>query len=71
MDKYIIPKTISEVILSQDEKFTEKDIYNKVKIRLEKYFPNADTMKKYIKKKLISMSEYNLIGRTECYYFPR
>ena len=70
MDKYIVPQTVSEAILDQESKFTDKDIFNVVKEQLKVYFKNTDEMKNYIRTKLNSMTELGLVGRTSCYYFP-
>lgn len=60
---------VSETILNQEGKFTIKDILDKVKSIIIDQFDTIDTLKRYIIKKLNSMCDYGLIGRTDVYYF--
>lgn len=57
------------MILEETGRFTEKDIIEKVKDQIQGRFQDEDEMKKYVVKKLNTMSEYGLIGRTSVYYF--
>ena len=60
---------ISEAILNQEGKFTVKDILDKVRTIILDQFDTIDTLERYIIKKLNSMCDYGLIGRTNVYYF--
>lgn len=60
---------VSEAILNQEGKFTVKDILDKVRDIIQEQFDTIDNLTKYIIKKLNSMCDYGLIGRTDVYYF--
>lgn len=60
---------VSEAILNQEGKFTVKDILDEVRTIILDQFDTIDTLKRYIIKKLNSMCDYGLIGRTNVYYF--
>lgn len=60
---------VSEAILNQEGKFTVKDILDKVRNIIRDQFDTIDNLTKYIIKKLNSMCDYGLIGRTDVYYF--
>lgn len=60
---------VSEAILNQEGKFTVKDILDKVRTIILDQFDTIDTLERYIIKKLNSMCDYGLIGRTNVYYF--
>lgn len=60
---------VSEIILEQEDKFTVKDILDKVKDKIQNMFETIDKLKSYIIDKLNSMCEYGLVGKTDLYYF--
>ena len=60
---------VSEVILNQNGKFTVNDILNKVKHLILNQFETIDDLINYIIKKLDSMCDLGLIGKTLIYYF--
>jgi hypothetical protein len=60
---------VSEAILNQEGKFTVKDILDEVRTIILDQFDTIDTLERYIIKKLNSMCDYGLIGRTNVYYF--
>ena len=60
---------VSDVILNQNGKFTVNDILNKVKYIILDQFKTIDDLINYIIKKLDSMCELGLIGKTSIYYF--
>lgn len=60
---------VSETILNQDGKFTMKDILDKVKPMVSTQFETPDKLETYISRKLNSMCDYGLIGKTSMYYF--
>lgn len=60
---------VSEVILNQEGKFTKEDILNEVSDRLTENPSNLKEIDQYIVKKLNTMCDYGLIGKTSIYYF--
>ena len=56
-------------VLQMRGKFTKKDIFDKVVPKIEKFFANKQEMHKYIDKKIETLSDYYLIGRTNVYFF--
>lgn len=60
---------VSETILNQEGKFTIKDIFDKVKPMVSTQFETPDKLETYISRKLNSMCDYGLIGKTSMYYF--
>lgn len=56
-------------VLQMRGKFTKKDIFDKVVPKIKKYFSNKEEMEKYIEKKIKTLVEYCLIGRTGVYFF--
>ena len=60
---------VSEAILNQEGKFAVKDILDEVRTIILDQFDTIDTLERYIIKKLNSMCDYGLIGRTNVYYF--
>ena len=57
-------------ILNIQGKFKKEEIVKKVVPKIEKYFGNnKEIMEKYIEKKLDSLCQYGLLGRTAIYYF--
>lgn len=60
---------VSETILNQEGKFTMKDILDKVKPIVSNQFETPDKLETYIIKKLNSMCDYGLVGKTSVYYF--
>ena len=60
---------VSDVILNQNGKFTANDILSKVKYIILDQFKTIDDLINYIIKKLDSMCELGLIGKTSIYYF--
>ena len=67
--KFAASYIISDAILNQEGKFLDKDIVNKVKLEVEDQFETEEELIKYVVKKLDTMCEYGLLGRTELYYF--
>ena len=55
-------------VLQMRGKFTKKDIFDKVVPKIKKYFSNKEEMEKYIEKKIKTLVEYCLIGRTGVYF---
>lgn len=60
---------ISEIILNQEGKFLAKDILNKTKFLVGKEFATMEELRLYITRKLDSMCELGLLGKTSLYYF--
>ena len=57
-------------VLNMKGKFTKEQIVQRIVPKIEKYFGNKKVeMDKYIDKKLDSLCEYGLLGRTAIYYF--
>ena len=57
-------------ILNIQGKFTKEECIKKLATKIEKYFGNRKgEMEKYIDKKLDSLCQYGLLGRTAIYYF--
>lgn len=61
-------KIVSRAILEQKGKFTVEDIVNSVRDLIE---GSVDSIRSYILKKIETMCEYGLIGKTDIYYFSR
>lgn len=61
-------KIVSRAILEQEGKFTIEDIVNSVRDLIE---GSVDSIRSYILKKIETMCEYGLIGKTDIYYFSR
>ena len=61
-------KIVSQAILEQRGKFTVEDIVNSVRDLIE---GSVDSIRSYILKKIETMCEYGLIGKTDIYYFSR
>lgn len=61
-------KIVSRAILEQEGKFTVEDIVNSVRDLIE---GSVDSIRSYILKKIETMCEYGLIGKTDIYYFSR
>ena len=59
-------KIVSQIILEQKGRFTVEDI---VKSVVQQIKESVDNIRLYILKKLESMCEYGLIGKTDIYYF--
>lgn len=59
-------KIVSRAILEQEGKFTVEDIINSVRDSIE---DSVDSVRIYVLKKLETMCEYGLIGKTDIYYF--
>ena len=64
-----ISRIISEIILNQEGKFLVKDILNKAKPLVGKEFATMEELRLYITRKLDSMCELGLLGKTILYYF--
>lgn len=60
---------VSDAILNQNGKFTMNDILNEVKNVILDQFKTIDGLINYIIKKLDSMCNLGLIGKTSIYYF--
>lgn len=56
-------------VLQMRGKFTKNDILDKVVSKIQDYFSNKEEMEKYIDKKIETLVEYYLIGRTNLYFF--
>lgn len=69
MENKKVAKIVSEIILNQEGKFLLKDILNKVKPLVDKEFTTIEELESYITKKLDSMCEMGLLGKTSLYYF--
>lgn len=69
MNSQKISFIVSEVILNQEGKFTKEDILNEVSDRLTENPSNLKEIDQYIVKKLNTMCDYGLIGKTSIYYF--
>jgi hypothetical protein len=61
-------KIVSQAILEQRGKFTVEDVVNSVHNLIE---GSVDSIRSYILKKIETMCEYGLIGKTDIYYFSR
>jgi hypothetical protein len=61
-------KIVSQAILEQRGKFTVEDVVNSVRNLIE---GSVDSIRSYILKKIETMCEYGLIGKTDIYYFSR
>lgn len=59
-------KIVSRAILEQEGKFTVEDIVNSVRDLIK---DSVDSIRSYILKKIETMCEYGLIGKTDIYYF--
>lgn len=59
-------KIVSRAILEQEGKFTVEDIVNSVRDSIE---DSVGSIRIYVLKKLETMCEYGLIGKTDIYYF--
>ncbi len=59
-------KIVSRAILEQEGKFTVEDIVNSVRDLIK---GSVDSIRSYILKKIETMCEYGLIGKTDIYYF--
>ena len=64
-----VSEIVSEIILNQEGKFLVKDILNKVKPLIDEEFTTIEELESYITKKLDSMCETGLLGKTSLYYF--
>ncbi len=69
MNSQKISFIVSKVILNQEGKFTKEDILNEVSDRLTENPSNLKEIDQYIVKKLNTMCDYGLIGKTSIYYF--
>lgn len=56
-------------VLQMKGKFTKNDILEKVVSKISSYFSNKQEMENYIDTKIETLCEYNLIGRTDLYFF--
>lgn len=61
-------KIVLQAILEQRGKFTVEDVVNSVRNLIE---GSVDSIRSYILKKIETMCEYGLIGKTDIYYFSR
>lgn len=68
-DKEKVSFIVSKEILSKEGQFTAKEIVNKVKNKILKYFKSEEELEKYVVKKMDSMCLDGLISRTDTYYF--
>ena len=56
-------------VLKMKGKFTKNDILDTVVPKIKKYFSNREEMEKYISRKIDTLCEYRLLGKTSIYYF--
>lgn len=56
-------------VLKMKGKFTKNDILDTVVPKIKKHFPNREEMEKYISRKIDTLCEYRLLGKTSIYYF--
>lgn len=61
-------KIVSRAILEQKGKFTVEDIVNSVCNLIE---GSVDSIRSYVLKKIETMCEHGLIGKTDIYCFAR
>ena len=61
-------KIVSRAILKQEGKFTVEDIVNSVRDVIE---GSTDSIRSYVLKKIETMCEHGLIGKTDIYCFAR
>ena len=57
-------------VLNIQGKFTKEEVIERLAPKIEKYFGNKNLeMEEYIDRKLDSLCQYGLLGRTAIYYF--
>ena len=56
-------------VLKMKGKFTKNDILDTVVPKIKNYFQNRDEMEKDISRKIDTLCEYRLLGKTSIYYF--
>lgn len=62
---------ITEIILNIQGKFTAEELFLPLKEKMKNMFPSESDMKSYIRKKLETLCEHGLIGKTSFYYFSK
>lgn len=56
-------------VLKMQGKFTLNDILDTVVPKIKKHFSNIEEMEKYTSRKIDTICEYGLLGKTNIYYF--
>ena len=56
-------------VLKMKGKFTKNDILDTVVPKIKKHFSNIEEMEKYTSRKIDTICEYGLLGKTNIYYF--
>mgnify|MGYP003097709336 CR=1 FL=1 len=59
---------ITEIVINLKGNFTADEIFLSLKEKMKNMFPSESDMKSYIRKKLETLCEYGLIGKTSFYY---
>lgn len=62
---------ITEVVINLKGNFTAEEIFLSLKEKMEHMFHSESDMKSYIRKKLETLCEHGLIGKTSFYYFSK
>lgn len=62
---------ITEIVINLKGNFTADEIFLSLKEKMKNTFPSECEMKSYIRKKLETLCEHGLIGRTSFYYFSK
>ena len=60
---------ITEIILNIQGKFTAEELFLSLKDKMRNMFPNEKEMKNYIIKKIETLNNHGLIGKTDLFYF--
>lgn len=69
MENKKVAKIVSEIILNQGGRFLVKDVLNKAEPLVDEEFTTIEELESYITKKLDSMCEMGILGKTSLYYF--
>lgn len=60
---------ITEIILNIQGKFTAEELFLSLRNKMGNMFPNEKEMKNYIYKKMETLNNHGLIGKTDLFYF--
>lgn len=60
---------ITEIILNIQGKFTAEELFLSLKHKMKNMFPDEKEMKDYIYKKIETLNNHGLIGKTDLFYF--
>ena len=60
---------ITEIILNIQGKFTAEELFLSLKDKMSNMFPNEKEMKNYVIKKIETLNDHGLIGKTDLFYF--